>query len=191
MTLSEEQTGRFRPLQRYEQVAERLAADIRSGALAPGERLPSERELARVMEVSRASVREAIGALQVQGVVETRPGAGTFVSAPKLTQRLSATSFSADMRVRGLRPGSRTLESRRFPAGSTGPATPRCAGGRRTSGRRARLSTSTPAAPSRVSPFQSSWWPPSMTRRSSSCASTATEPTPVRGAAERAACTPS
>ena len=81
MSLSEEQTNRFRPLQRYEQVAERLAADIRSGALAPGERLPSERELARVMEVSRASVREAIGALQVQGVVETRPGAGTFVSA--------------------------------------------------------------------------------------------------------------
>jgi DNA-binding FadR family transcriptional regulator len=71
----------FRPLQRYEQVAERLAADIRSGALAPGERLPSERDLARTFEVSRASVREAIASLQVQGVVETRKGAGTFVAA--------------------------------------------------------------------------------------------------------------
>jgi DNA-binding FadR family transcriptional regulator len=71
----------FRPLQRYEQIAERLAADIRSGLLAPGERLPSERELARSLEVSRASVREAIAALQLQGVVETRPGAGTFVVA--------------------------------------------------------------------------------------------------------------
>jgi DNA-binding FadR family transcriptional regulator len=81
MNVSTGQTTRFRPLQRYEQVAERLAADIRSGVFAPGERLPSERELARVLEVSRASVREAIGALQVQGVVETRPGAGTFVSA--------------------------------------------------------------------------------------------------------------
>src|SRR4051812_17456420 len=81
MALSEEQTSRFRALQRYEQVAERLAAEIRSGAHAPGSRLPSERELARVLEVSRASVREAIGALQVQGVVETRPGAGTFVAA--------------------------------------------------------------------------------------------------------------
>src|SRR4051812_50036080 len=80
MALSERQTT-FRPLQRYEQVAERLAAEIGSGALAPGKRLPSERELARTLEVSRASVREAIGALQVQGVVETRPGAGTFVSA--------------------------------------------------------------------------------------------------------------
>lgn len=70
----------FRPLQRYEQIAERLAADIRSGLYAPSERLPSERELARMLEVSRASVREALAALQLQGVVETRKGAGTFVS---------------------------------------------------------------------------------------------------------------
>ena len=67
--------------QRYERIAERLAAEIRSGAFAPGERLPSERDLARRLEVGRASVREAIAALQVQGVVETRPGSGTFVSA--------------------------------------------------------------------------------------------------------------
>jgi len=70
-----------RTLQRYEHVAERLAAEIRSGAYAPGERLPSERELARRLEVGRASVREAIAALQVQGVIETRPGSGSFVAA--------------------------------------------------------------------------------------------------------------
>jgi DNA-binding FadR family transcriptional regulator len=69
----------FRPLQRYEQIAERLADDIRSGVLTPGERLPSERDLARTLEVSRASVREALASLQLQGVVETRHGAGTFV----------------------------------------------------------------------------------------------------------------
>jgi DNA-binding FadR family transcriptional regulator len=67
--------------QRYERIAERLAADIRAGRLAPGERLPSERELARRLEVGRASVREAIAALQVQGVIETRPGSGSFVAA--------------------------------------------------------------------------------------------------------------
>jgi DNA-binding FadR family transcriptional regulator len=77
MTSSERTT--FRPLQRYEQIAERLADDIRSGVLAPGERLPSERDLARTLEVSRASVREALASLQLQGVVETRHGAGTFV----------------------------------------------------------------------------------------------------------------
>src|SRR3954470_17031352 len=68
-----------RPLQRYEHVAERLAAEIRAGAFAPGERLPAERELARRLGVGRASVREAIAALQLQGIVETRPGSGTFV----------------------------------------------------------------------------------------------------------------
>jgi len=77
MTSSDRTT--FRPLQRYEQIAERLADDIRSGVLAPGERLPSERDLARTLEVSRASVREALASLALQGVVETRPGAGTFV----------------------------------------------------------------------------------------------------------------
>jgi DNA-binding FadR family transcriptional regulator len=76
--LSSERTT-FRALQRYEQIAERLADDIRSGVLAPGERLPSERDLARTLEVSRASVREALASLQLQGVVETRHGAGTFV----------------------------------------------------------------------------------------------------------------
>lgn len=78
--MSADQTS-FRPLQRYEQIAERLAADIRSGLYAPSERLPSERDLARMLEVSRASVREALAALQLQGVVETRKGAGTFVSS--------------------------------------------------------------------------------------------------------------
>jgi len=67
--------------QRYEQVAERIAADIRAGRLAPGDRLPSERDLARRLEVGRASVREAIAALQVSGVLETRPGSGSFVAA--------------------------------------------------------------------------------------------------------------
>lgn len=67
--------------QRYEDVADRLAADIRSGRLAPGQRLPSERELARTLEVGRASVREAIAALQVAGMIETRAGAGSYVAA--------------------------------------------------------------------------------------------------------------
>ena len=70
--------------QRYERIAERLAAEIRAGRLAPGERLPGERELARRLEVGRASVREAIGALQVRGVLETRPGAGSYVAADAL-----------------------------------------------------------------------------------------------------------
>ncbi len=70
--------------QRYQRIAARLAADIRAGRLAPGDRLPSERELARRLEVGRASVREAIGALVLRGALETRPGSGSFVAAEAL-----------------------------------------------------------------------------------------------------------
>jgi DNA-binding FadR family transcriptional regulator len=73
--------GPLRLRQRYEQVADRIAADISACRLAPGQRLPSERDLARRLEVGRASVREAIAALQVAGMIETRPGAGSFVAA--------------------------------------------------------------------------------------------------------------
>ena len=74
----------FAPLdrpQRYERIAARLGADIVAGRLAPGERLPSERELARRLAVGRASVREALAALALDGVLETRPGSGSFVAS--------------------------------------------------------------------------------------------------------------
>jgi DNA-binding FadR family transcriptional regulator len=80
----DEEASRIAPIplrQRYEQVADRIAADIRAGRLAPGERLPSERDLARRLEVGRASVREAIASLQMAGMIETRPGSGSFVAA--------------------------------------------------------------------------------------------------------------
>jgi DNA-binding FadR family transcriptional regulator len=83
----------------HEQIARRIIQDIRLGLLSPGERLPSERELARQMEVSRSSVREAIGVLQVGGVVETRQGAGSFVAADarrRLTDERTSTLLAHD-----------------------------------------------------------------------------------------------
>lgn len=71
----------FRPKQIYEQVAERIHASISSGAFPAGSRLPSERELAQRLGVSRPAVREAIGALQNRGLVVTRHGSGTYVTA--------------------------------------------------------------------------------------------------------------
>ena len=93
MMLSSDRTT-FKPLQRYEQIAERLAGDIRSGLLAPGERLPSERDLARTLEVSRASVREALASLALQGVVETRHGAGHVRGRPAARRDGSAHDAS-------------------------------------------------------------------------------------------------
>ena len=73
--------GPLRATQLYERIADRIAGEIRMGLLKPGERLPSERDLAQRLEVGRSSVREAIASLQVHGVIETRPGAGSFVAA--------------------------------------------------------------------------------------------------------------
>ena len=75
--------GRARPVRRkkiYEQIAERLRALIAAGEMGPGDRLPPERKLAETFKVSRNSVREAIKALEEQGVVVSRTGAGTFVA---------------------------------------------------------------------------------------------------------------
>ena len=66
--------------QRYEQIADHLVEEIRAGRLRPGDRLPGERELAQQLGVGRASVREALGFLQVRAIVDTRRGAGSFVA---------------------------------------------------------------------------------------------------------------
>jgi GntR family transcriptional regulator, transcriptional repressor for pyruvate dehydrogenase complex len=55
--------GPLRATQLYERIADRIAGEIRIGLLKPGERLPSERDLAQRLEVGRSSVREAIAAL--------------------------------------------------------------------------------------------------------------------------------
>lgn len=63
----------------YQDVARRLRADLAGGRYAPGERLPAERDLAAEFDVSRPTIREAIIALEVQGLVEVRLGSGTYV----------------------------------------------------------------------------------------------------------------
>lgn len=63
----------------YQELARALIADLELGRFQIGDRLPAERELAIEHEVSRPTVREAIIALEVQGLVEVRVGSGTYV----------------------------------------------------------------------------------------------------------------
>ena len=63
----------------YQRLAEQIAELILGGEFKVGERLPSERSLAERFEISRTSVREAIIALEVQGMVEVRGGSGIYV----------------------------------------------------------------------------------------------------------------
>jgi DNA-binding FadR family transcriptional regulator len=67
-------------VQLYEQISGRIVEQIRTGAWALGQRLPPERELSSVFGVSRPSLREALGALQMLGVLETKQGSGTWVT---------------------------------------------------------------------------------------------------------------
>src|SRR5471032_2634538 len=64
----------------YSQVADRIQQLIAAENIAPGERLPSERDLASKLSVSRASLREALIALELAGHVEVRGGSGVYVS---------------------------------------------------------------------------------------------------------------
>ena len=65
----------------YRQIAAQLSALIASGEFAVGQRLPSERELAVQLGVSRPSLREALIALELEGLVEVRVGAGIWVTS--------------------------------------------------------------------------------------------------------------
>ncbi|MDF1477850.1 GntR family transcriptional regulator [Leifsonia sp. H3M29-4] len=84
--------------------------------LPVGERLPGERELSERWQVARMTLRGAIDALVTEGLLERRHGSGTYVLPRPLVRALGLTSFSQDMRSRGLVPGSRLLSFRTIPA---------------------------------------------------------------------------
>jgi GntR family transcriptional regulator len=86
--------------------------------LGVGEAIPSERQLTADIGVSRLTVRAALDELVREGLLVRRHGSGTFVSEPKIAQELTMTSFTEDMRRRGMRPTSRTIELKTVAAGA-------------------------------------------------------------------------
>jgi GntR family transcriptional repressor for pyruvate dehydrogenase complex len=64
----------------YQSVIEQFIALITSGQLKIGDKLPPERELAERFNVSRASIREAFRAMEIIGIIEVRPGGGSYVT---------------------------------------------------------------------------------------------------------------
>lgn len=77
-----------------------------------GDRLPSERDLSARWGVARMTIRHAADALITEGLVERRHGSGTYVTPQPFVRLLGLTSFSQDMRKRGLTPGSCLLAFR-------------------------------------------------------------------------------
>src|SRR6476659_6978471 len=101
---------------KQEQIRQRVVQLIRE--LGVGEAIPSERRLSTDLSVSRLTLRAALDELVREGYLVRRHGSGTFVSEPKIAQQLTMTSFTDDMRSRGLNPASETLDIRTVPAGA-------------------------------------------------------------------------
>jgi len=72
-----------------DRLAARIAEQIDGGALTPGDRLPTEQQLAGAYGVSRTVVREAVHQLKSQGLVRSRQGSGVFVTAPPAHRALA------------------------------------------------------------------------------------------------------
>ena len=98
------------PQRLYRRIAEQIARLIRRGEYRPGARLPPERDLARLLEVSRPSVREALIALEVEGYVEVRVGSGVYVTQRRPAAR-SVDPLPADSGPFELIAARRLLES--------------------------------------------------------------------------------
>lgn len=91
----------------YQQVADQIRSVIEASRFAPGTRLPPERELALQLGVSRPSLREALIALEIEGIVEPRMGSGVYVcaapsAAPALDSPMLGESPSELMQARSM-----------------------------------------------------------------------------------------
>jgi len=98
-------------LPRYYQLANILRERIAAGKVEAHQPIPSERDLEKLYSVSRTTIRQAIDLLVRQGFLYRAHGKGTFVSPQKLQKGISElTSFTEDMKQRGLKPGQEILE---------------------------------------------------------------------------------
>ena len=94
----------------YEQIERAIEHRIATGHLVPGSLIPSETRLAAELGVARGTIRKAIERLVEKGLLERRRGKGTWVSSFLIDHLLGKiSSFSEDMRVRGIVPGSTLL----------------------------------------------------------------------------------
>lgn len=92
----------------YVTFKEMIRKRIDSGDLAPGDKLPSERDLACTHALSRMTIRQALTELVTAGVLYREQGRGTFVSANKMQQQ-NISSFTETVRKRGLTPETKVV----------------------------------------------------------------------------------
>ncbi|WP_425148629.1 GntR family transcriptional regulator [Deinococcus sp.] len=102
--------SRESPSPLYLQVKRELHEKILGGQLSPGDKVPSERELAERFRVSRMTARQALREMEAEGTLTRVQGAGSFINQPKLIENVvELSSFTEDMERRNLTPSARLL----------------------------------------------------------------------------------
>jgi GntR family transcriptional regulator len=95
----------------YQKIQRAIRQRIEAKQLKPGDAVSSERELARIHNVSLMTARHALATLEREGVVERRRGAGTFVAPPRI-QFNKLMSYTEQMASRGLTPSSKVINAK-------------------------------------------------------------------------------
>src|SRR5262249_4804848 len=96
----------------WRQIAESLNADLKTGRIKPGDRLPTEIELAERFSVNRHTVRRAVAMLAEQGILRIEQGRGTFVNDKTIDYVLGRrTRFTATLLAQGREPGHRLISA--------------------------------------------------------------------------------
>jgi GntR family transcriptional regulator, transcriptional repressor for pyruvate dehydrogenase complex len=85
-----------------EMVVQRILDLVKAGHLSAGDKLPSERDLAEQLDVSRPTVREALRALSILGVLEIRHGGGVYVTALNAEELLSPMDFFVSLNAQNM-----------------------------------------------------------------------------------------
>lgn len=106
------------PIPLYIQIKNYIIENIKNGNYKKGKRLPSERELSIILGVSRMTTRQALLSMIQEGVLESKPGKGTYVTRPVIYQQLGIlTSLSEEIHQRGGISSNRVVTVGRQPAG--------------------------------------------------------------------------
>jgi len=108
------------PIPLYHQLKAIVLGQIEAGELKPNDRLPAEEEIAERYGISKATVRQALNELALEGLVRREQGRGTFVTEPRLGHGpRELSSFTQEMSKHGLRASSRLLTQEEVEAEAT------------------------------------------------------------------------
>ena len=102
--------NKYSPIPLYYQLVDEITSQINSGKLAVGSKLPAERELCQIYDLSRTTVRQAIQELERMGCVVCMHGKGNFITCPMIRQQLlTIYSFSGEMKKQGKVPSTKLI----------------------------------------------------------------------------------